>query len=87
MRHLKTFNEDIDKSTNYNELLSKPTLSAVEFAQQFKDPDYDDFWYDCMKEFAKMHVANALKAAHDNMQVDDEDLGFTMDSYPMSRIV
>jgi len=37
-------------------------------------------------EFAKLHVQEALKAAHRNMQLPDEDLEFTLDSYSLEKI-
>lgn len=41
---------------------------------------------DCLIEFAKYHVKNALKAAHRNMQLPEEDLEFTLNSYSEENI-
>ena len=37
-------------------------------------------------EFAKLHCEAALKAAHRNMQMEDEDLEFTTKAYPLTNI-
>lgn len=37
-------------------------------------------------EFAKLHVKAALEAAHRNMQLDSDDLDFTLSSYPEELI-
>ncbi len=37
-------------------------------------------------EFARLHVETALKAAHKNMQLPQEDLEFTLNSYPLENI-
>jgi uncharacterized protein YpmS len=37
-------------------------------------------------EFAKLHAEAALKAAHKNMQLSEEDLEFTLDAYPLTNI-
>ena len=39
-----------------------------------------------MIEFAKLHVKEALKAAHNNQQLPIEDLEFTLDAYPLENI-
>lgn len=39
-----------------------------------------------MKEFAKLHVEAALKAAHRNQQLPEEDLEFTLSAYPLTNI-
>lgn len=36
--------------------------------------------------FAKLHVEIALYRAHSNMQLPPEDLGFTLQSYPLDNI-
>jgi hypothetical protein len=41
---------------------------------------------EAMKEFAKLHVEAALKAAHCNHQLPIEDLDFTLNSYPLNNI-
>lgn len=41
---------------------------------------------DHMVEFAKLHVQAALKAAHSNSQLPEEDLDFTLSSYPLENI-
>jgi len=41
---------------------------------------------ECMIEFARLHVEAALKASHSNMQLPDEDLEYTLSSYPPSNI-
>lgn len=37
-------------------------------------------------EFTKYHVQLALKAAHRNMQLPEEDLEFTLSSYNLNNI-
>ena len=64
----------------------KATPTAVEFCQNFDaDPD-DDFFYKAMIEFAKLHVTAALKASHRNNQLPNEDLDYTLSSYPLDKI-
>ena len=41
---------------------------------------------DAMIKFAKLHVEKALKAAHSNMQLPDEDMDYTSGSYPNDNI-
>jgi len=38
-------------------------------------------------EFATHHTKNALQAAHENNQLPDEDLEWTMQSYPLDKII
>lgn len=37
-------------------------------------------------EFAKMHVTAALQQAHVRHQLSVEDMGFTLDAYPLENI-
>lgn len=39
-----------------------------------------------MIEFAKLHVEQALKAAHRNAQFPEEDLDYTLRAYPLTEI-
>jgi hypothetical protein len=39
-----------------------------------------------MIEFAKLHVEAALKKAHQQMQLPNEDLEFTLSAYPSENI-
>lgn len=41
---------------------------------------------ECMIEFAKLHVELALKTSHHNMQLPEEDLEFTLNSYHLTNI-
>lgn len=41
---------------------------------------------EALQEFAKLHVEQALEAAHINMQLPQEDLDFTLSSYPLENI-
>lgn len=41
---------------------------------------------DLMIAFAKLHVQAALEAAHSNSQMPQEDLDFTLQSYPLTNI-
>jgi len=41
---------------------------------------------DAMIKFAKSHVEKALERAHFNMQLPEEDLDFTKNSYPLNNI-
>lgn len=42
--------------------------------------------YQLMIEFAKLHVLEALKRSHSNMQLPQEDLEYTLSSYPLTNI-
>ena len=46
----------------------------------------DEDILDAMIEFAKHHVEQALKLSHINMQLPEEDLVFTLNSYPLDNI-
>ena len=37
-------------------------------------------------KFTRQHVEEALKAAHRNMQLLEEDLEFTLSAYPLSNV-
>lgn len=78
---MKKFSE-INESINTGDEIP----SAVEFLQSFTTNPDDDTIYKAMIEFAKLHVEAALKAAHSNMQLPEEDLEFTLDSYPVDKI-
>ena len=36
--------------------------------------------------FAQLHVQAALESAHQNMQLPEDDLEFTLDSYSLSKV-
>lgn len=66
-------------------------------AEEFLDikfPNYEDLdngniWVnieETMIEFAKLHVNAALKTVHRNFQAPEEDLEFTINSYPLENI-
>lgn len=57
-------------------------LDALEFIKN--NPTYNRA--ELMVEFAKLHVKAALEAAHKNMQLPEEDLEFTLSSYPLNLI-
>lgn len=42
--------------------------------------------YSAMIEYAKFHVEKALKASHQNNQLPEEDLNFTLDCYSLKSI-
>jgi len=50
--------------------------------------DISHIWTDeeLMIEFAKLHVEAALKKAHQQMQLPNEDLEFTLSAYPSENI-
>jgi len=61
--------------------------TAIQFMEQREAKDnclYPTFNH--MIEFAKLHVTEALKAAHRNMQAPEEDIEFTLDAYPLEEI-
>jgi D-mannonate dehydratase len=39
-----------------------------------------------INKLIKLHVEAALKAAHRNMQLPEEDLEFTLNAYPLENI-
>lgn len=52
-----------------------------------KDGNYSIYGVkESMIEFAKLHVEAALKAAHRNIQAPEEDIEFTLESYPLENI-
>ena len=64
------------------ELLEKYRFEAGE---HIGNRDYDRMC-EFAKEFAKLHVLAALNAAHRNMQLEEEDLEFTLDCYSLTNI-
>lgn len=61
----------------------KSQIPKYESVSQFMT-DGDIFYY--AKQFAKLHVEAALRAAHLNQQLPIEDLKFTSDAYPLEKI-
>ncbi len=71
--------------------------TAEEFFKKFQNEkgfwnDYDsdsvaaDYIQIFAIEFAKLHVEQALKNVHHNLQLPNEDYGFIVDSYPLEKI-
>jgi len=46
----------------------------------------NEFAIELAKKVSKLHVEAALKAAHRNMQLPEEDLSFTLNAYPLENI-
>ena len=78
---IKKFNEDLSSKTSKNII-----PSAVDFLQNFTNNPDDDTIYEAMIAFAKLHVEAALRKAHSNMQLPDEDIDYTLSSYPLANI-
>ena len=61
--------------------------TAEEFYQHAIDnKSIGDDITDLLNAYAKLHVEAALKAAHRNFQAPEEDLEFTLGSYPLTNI-
>lgn len=89
MKHLKKFNEDVKSEEiptaenfipddNYYFVETLPGNSETCLLKE----DVPQI----MIDFAKLHVEAALKRAHSNMQLPEEDLEFTMGAYPLENI-
>lgn len=63
-------------------------LPTAEEFRTIKILDISHIWTDeeLMIEFAKLHVEAALKKAHQQMQLPNEDLEFTLSAYPSENI-
>jgi len=79
---LKHINKNLKMIPTAEDLLNKYRFKA---GQHIGNSDYD-LMAQYAIEFAKLHVQEALKAAHRNMQLPDEDLEFTLDSYSLENI-
>lgn len=78
MKHLKKFNESIK---------SEKIPTAEEFLKgNSENEPWTGTQEQAMIDFTKLHVEAALKSAHSNMQLPEEDLEFTMGAYPLENI-
>lgn len=75
----------MSKQTKPRQMELTKILSALEFSHKFEAEYDDDFYLKAMVAFAKAHVTEALKSAHKNMQLPDEDLEFTLNAYKVEE--
>lgn len=71
------------KIKKFNEQ-ERTKLEDIWLANTGKNISQEEF--SAMIQFAEFHVKAALKAAHRNMQLPEEDLDYTLDSYPLANI-
>ncbi len=88
---MKRFSDKINESTtptiDSDSILSKYQVVFFEDAPSSTGTAYErDDVKEAMVEFAKFHVRKALEKAHINMQLPEEDLEFTLESYPETNI-
>ncbi len=62
-------------------------VETIMSAEEMEQSGMFDEYQQMMREFARKHVTAALKAAHKNMQLPEEDLEFTLSSYPLTNII
>ena len=71
------------KIKKFNEQ-ERTKLEDIWFNNIGNNPSQEE--YSAMVEFAEFHVTESLKAAHKNMQLPEEDLDYTLSSYPLTNI-
>lgn len=91
---IKKFNENIDSE---EDKYGRPiTENLVRNIIDNLKMDYDDIEeadpeliveiIEKINNYVGFHVTKALKAAHKNMQLPEEDLDYTLSSYPLTNI-
>lgn len=82
---IRKFNESVNN--NAEDFLKSYTAVSFEDSPSTTGVAYErEDVIDAMIKFAKFHVGKALERAHSNMQLPEEDLDFTRNSYPLNSI-